>query len=347
MTLYLSNRDGDGKTNEEGHYRFQTKTWSGNVIVGSGDDLAVTQNSPLGMSVVIGTGDFKIDTGYGYSYTGWNSSPLTVPIGTADPANKRISSIVLYVDKNATTAPTPPNNPNIIKAKSVNGVPAAIPQPPVASVIQSSVGPGNPYIVIANVVVNAGVSSISNASILDAREFVSLSQGSMANSSIQERMISNNAITANKIKDGEVNDSKWRNGIAFYAKRVNARNIPATTFTKLSCESIAFNVGNCYSNTSDIGRFTAPTKGLYLFGASINANGSSSTIVSLYVNGAAAQSRLNWGTNGQISGSRSLFMNAGEYVEAYGYSSIANNIASGANNSGHITDFWGHLITRA
>lgn len=116
MTLYLSNRDGVGGTsltNEEGHYRFQTQSWTGNIVMGSGDELAVTQNSPLGMSVLIGTGDFKIDT-TGYSYTGWNSASLVATVSTANPSNPRKDAVVLYVDKSENT-PGTANNPGIIK----------------------------------------------------------------------------------------------------------------------------------------------------------------------------------------------------------------------------------------
>ena len=65
MTLYLSNRDGNGKTSEEGHYKFQTAVWTGSVLGSSA--LAVTQNSPLGMSVLVAPGQFKIDTTSDYS----------------------------------------------------------------------------------------------------------------------------------------------------------------------------------------------------------------------------------------------------------------------------------------
>ena len=199
MTLYLSNRDGNGRTSEEGHYRFQTQLWSGDIIPGSGDELIVTQNNPVGMQVLIGTGDFKIDTGFGYSYTGWNSNSLPVQVSTADPANPRISSIVLYVDKGEGTSPSPPNNPGIIKAASVNGTPSVLPTPPSLSTIQSQVGPSNPYIILANVRVNAGSNQIVNGNITDDRKFVSVLSDSIGSLSIEERMLGTNSVTGRKI----------------------------------------------------------------------------------------------------------------------------------------------------
>ena len=120
MTLYLSNRDGNGKTSEEGHYRLQTQVLSGDVLGGS---LLVTQNSPTGMSVLVTSGDFKIDTGLNYSYTGWASVNEVITISTADPANPRITTIVAYTDKGALTSASPPNNSGINKLMAINGTP--------------------------------------------------------------------------------------------------------------------------------------------------------------------------------------------------------------------------------
>ena len=348
MTLYLSNRDGNGKTSEEGHYRFQTQLWSGDIIPGSGDELIVTQNSPIGMQVLIGTGDFKIDTGYGYSYTGWNSNSLSVQVSTADPANPRISSIVLYVDKGEVTSPSPPNNPGIIKAKSVNGTPAALPAPPSLSTIQSQVGPSNPYIILANVMVNAGSSQIVDSNITDDRKFVSILSGGIGNLSIEERMLGTDSVTADKIKNGEVNDAKWRNGIAFYTRRVSSRAFAAQTFTKLSCDTIVYNIGGGYSNSSDIGRFTAPVKGIYTFYSSINAAASNNTrvILELRHNGSTANARVSDITGTSIktvNGSTFVNMNAGDYVEAFGWTQVATNIASSGSSA---TEFGGSLVTR-
>lgn len=170
MTLYLSNRDGVGGTsltNEEGHYRFQTQSWTGNIVMGSGDELAVTQNSPLGMSVLIGTGDFKIDTA-GYSYTGWNSASLVATISTANPSNPRKDAVVLYVDK-AQNTPGTANNPGIIKHMVVAGTPAGSPVAPDDTAISTAVGASNPFIRLANVTVDTGVTQITNANISSTR----------------------------------------------------------------------------------------------------------------------------------------------------------------------------------
>lgn len=214
MTLYLSNRDGNGKTSEEGHYRFQTKVWYGSVIGFS--SLLVQQRTTPSMSVKVLPGDFKIDTEDGYSYTGWSTSDLYVDIPTADPANSRITSIVLYVDRLAETSPSPVNNPNIVKVVAINGNPAASsPNPPGETTIESQIGVTNPYIVLADVTVGAGATSVVNSNISDKRQLVSVFANMVNSVSIQDQAITtqkiaNNALVASKMPNGVITTDKFK-----------------------------------------------------------------------------------------------------------------------------------------
>lgn len=160
MAWLLSNRDG-GLTDEQGHYRFQTNVWSGNVI---GDGLQVTQNSPLGMSVIIGPGDARVPYG-GYAYTAWNDDNVTATISTANPSNPRIDRLVLYIDRAEAPQQVNPNNPGIPKHMVVAGTPAAVPTRPSNAAVNSAVGATNPWIDLADIRVNAGVTQITNANI--------------------------------------------------------------------------------------------------------------------------------------------------------------------------------------
>lgn len=361
MTIYLSNRDGDGKTNEEGHYKFQTSVFAGNVL--GADSLKVTQNSPIGMSVLVSSGQYKIDTSAGYSYTGWLSSDESVNINTADPANPRISTIVLYVDKNETTSPTPPNNPGVTKLISVDGTPSAVPTAPNNTVIQSAVGAGNPYIVLANVRVNAGVTSILNLLITDTRTQVtigsslvdenslidgSVSAGKLADSAVTTSKLANLSVTTPKIADGAVTDDKWRNGIAFYARRVAARSIAAATFTNLAADSIQYNLGGAYSNASSNGRFTAPVAGVYLFFTNLNASAVANTraIIEIRVNGSTTYARqMDIAATRVYTTNATTFakLNPGDYVETFVWTQVATNVASSGVST---SEFGGFLITR-
>lgn len=211
MTVYLSNRDGNGKTNEEGHYRLLSKILQGGVL--TTNDLKVTQNSPLGMSVLVATGDYRLETSAGYSYMGWLTANEVVTVSTADPANPRVTSIVAYVDKAATTSASPPNNPGITKLLAVDGTPSATPSAPNSTVIQSAVGAGNPYMVLANVAVGAAATQITNANITDQRTVITMAtdlvkSAGIADSNVITSKIADSAVTTPKIADQNVTTAK-------------------------------------------------------------------------------------------------------------------------------------------
>lgn len=203
MTIYLSNRDGDGKTSEEGHYRFPSSVFTGNVVNGG---LLVTQNSPLGLSAIVTAGDYKIDTGTGYSYHGWLSANEIVAFTTADGANPRIDAVVLYVDKGETTSASPPNNPGITKLKVVAGTPGGVPSAPNSGTIQTAVGASNPWIRLANVTIGTSATQVTNANISDQRILISLATNLVSSSAIQD-----NSITLAKMADNSVGTSELVN----------------------------------------------------------------------------------------------------------------------------------------
>lgn len=199
MAIYLSNRDGLGQTNEQGHFKFPTVLFDGAVV--GPDSVEVTQNSPLGMSVLIAPGDFKIDTTGDYAYTGWIDANEAVVIATSDPANPRIDAVVLYVDKGAATSPSPSNNPGIIKTMAIAGTPGGVPSAPNDAAIQSAVGAGNPFIRLANVTVAAAVTQITNASIADTRVLVTITDSTVDASSIQDDSITSAKLAPSKTVD--------------------------------------------------------------------------------------------------------------------------------------------------
>lgn len=183
MTVYLSNRDGLGKTNEEGHLRLLSKVLEGEVL--SSNDLKVTQNSPLGLSVLVSAGDYRLETSGGrYAYMGWIDASTPVALTSSDVSNPRITSVVLYVDKSATTSPAPPNNPGIAKLLAVNGVPSSTPTAPSGSTIQTAVGTGNPYMVLADIRVGAAATQVTNSDITDLRDEIKLDSNILSPDSI-------------------------------------------------------------------------------------------------------------------------------------------------------------------
>lgn len=183
MTLYLSNRDGNGKTSEEGHYKLPLNMLKGNVLAAG--DLLVTQQTSPTMGVRIAAGVYRIAATTGnYAYSGWSSDFENVALATADPANPRISSIVLYIDKSAATSSSPPNNPNVAKFAVVNGAAAAVPVAPTPTQIEAAINAANPYIILANVRTNAAATTIVNANITDLRNRIGIVDDVLTASSI-------------------------------------------------------------------------------------------------------------------------------------------------------------------
>lgn len=278
----------------------------------------------------------------------------------ADAANPRITSIIVYVDKGAPTSPVPPNNPGIVKFAAINGTPAAIPVAPSNTTIQTAIGASNPYIVLADIRVNAGAATISNSNITDVRSQVTLGTNLVGNASLIDSAVSTSkladfavttakladaSVTTAKLADASIDDTKWRNGIAFSARRTTTRTLSASTWTKIAANAVDFNYGGGYSNASDIGRFTAPATGLYTFSVTMFTEAAAQTrcIVAIWKNG-GENTRLMDHTATDINaanGSTMLRLNAGDYVEAWGWMGAAGNIAHGTR-----TSFDGALITR-
>jgi hypothetical protein len=168
MSLATSNRDG-GRTSESGHLRAVQKIITGEVLTG----LNVSQRSAgANMSVDVAIGDAIIPRADGtYGHPAWNDAVYNQVIGTADISNPRRDMIVMYIDYGQTPSTGVSNNTNgVVKIKSVAGTPAGSPADPSAAAIQSSVGSGNPYIILARVRVAAGASSITNSVIDDFRK---------------------------------------------------------------------------------------------------------------------------------------------------------------------------------
>lgn len=142
---------------------------NGQVIKG----LNVTENSPVGMSVLVQPGSGQILEGTGASQFGRfiaTDSTTSVTITTANGANPRIDVIVAYYDTG--TTPSGVNNPNMLLFAAVAGTPAGSPAAPNDAAIQSSIGSGKPFIKLAQVLVGTSVTTITNSNISDKRSFI-------------------------------------------------------------------------------------------------------------------------------------------------------------------------------
>jgi hypothetical protein len=134
--------------------------WATTGIIKS-TSLAVTQNSPVGMSVIIAGGWAAIvgttQANMG-TYVGYNDAPTVVAITTANPTNPRIDLICMTVQDAYYTGAQ-----NNVIFQVVAGTPASSPVVPAT--------PAN-SIALAEVAVAAGALSITTGNITDLRVLV-------------------------------------------------------------------------------------------------------------------------------------------------------------------------------
>lgn len=136
------------------------------------------------MSVTVGQGTAGIATGtYPSNYRYWVAIDTTagspagesVTITTASASNPRIDTIVAYMNQGASFTTSPVNSANTgLQLAAVAGTPNASPSAPSAGTIQSAVGAGNPYIVLADVLVGTSVTQINSGNITDRRTMATI-----------------------------------------------------------------------------------------------------------------------------------------------------------------------------
>jgi hypothetical protein len=134
--------------------------WATTGIIKS-DSLAVTQNSPAGLTILVSSGWAAIvgttQANMG-TYVGYNDASVVLSITTADPTNPRIDRVCLTVNDAYYTGAL-----NNAVLQVVAGTPAGSPVAPAL--------PAN-SISLATVAVGAGATAITNANITDTRVLV-------------------------------------------------------------------------------------------------------------------------------------------------------------------------------
>lgn len=178
---------------------FETRIASSNngSIVASPSDLKVSAGS--GMNVTVSTGAGIIGNGTLSGVRFAIDSPVTVAVNAASTANPRMDSVVAYIDKSVSASTSVVDNTGlgIIKFKSVAGTPASAPTAPSTATIQSSIGAGNPYMILANVTVPKSSTAASSFTITDMR--VTPTSAIITDNSITTPKLANKAVTSDKV----------------------------------------------------------------------------------------------------------------------------------------------------
>lgn len=160
MSRYVSNRDSNGLTDENGHFRLPLKVLDGNILSG----LEIKAQSTPNMNITITPGDARIPYS-DYAYAVWSDANETLTVTTSNATNNRIDRVVAYVDRTLTFTASTVNHPNGLKFMIVAGTAAANPVAPTDTQVQSAIGAGNPFIDLGQIYVPMGATTITTSNI--------------------------------------------------------------------------------------------------------------------------------------------------------------------------------------
>lgn len=169
MTKRVFNMGG-GAHSDAAYTAFENAAYGS--CVASATSLAVSAGS--GMSVRIAAGDGIISTPSSGKRI-QSDAIETVTISAANATYPRIDSVVVYIDSAVQPTTAVIDNVNgILKFAAVAGTPAASPAAPAESMIQAAIGAGNRYMVLADVKVPNGATSMNTATFTDRRKVATM-----------------------------------------------------------------------------------------------------------------------------------------------------------------------------
>lgn len=173
MTKRVFNMGG-GAHSDAAYTAFENAAYGS--CVANATSLAVSAGS--GMSVRIAAGDGIISTPSSGKRI-QSDAIETVTISAANATYPRIDSVVVYIDSAVQPTTAVIDNVNgILKFAAVAGTPAASPAAPAESMIQAAIGAGNRYMVLADVKVPNGATSMNTATFTDRRKVATMIDGS-------------------------------------------------------------------------------------------------------------------------------------------------------------------------
>lgn len=169
MTKRVFNMGG-GAHSDAAYTAFENAAYGS--CVANATSLAVSAGG--GMSVRIAAGDGIISTPSSGKRI-QSDAIETVTISAANATYPRIDSVVVYIDSAVQPTTAVIDNVNgILKFAAVAGTPAASPAAPAESMIQAAIGAGNRYMVLADVKVPNGATSMNTATFTDRRKVATM-----------------------------------------------------------------------------------------------------------------------------------------------------------------------------
>jgi hypothetical protein len=149
-----------GRHSAAAYSAFENRRWGS--CKATEESFVVSAGS--GMQVSISVGDGLIDTGSDYARRIQVTAAEVATVAAASGSFGRLDSVVAYIDNAATpTTGVTDNTNDILMFAVVSGTAAATPLAPSGATIQSAIGSGNPYMILANVLVPQSAVNLSGA----------------------------------------------------------------------------------------------------------------------------------------------------------------------------------------
>jgi len=215
MTKRVFNMGG-GAHSDAAYTAFENEAYGS--CVANATSLAVSAGS--GMSVRIAAGDGIISTPSSGKRI-QSDAIETVTISAANATYPRIDSVVVYIDSAVQPTTAVIDNVNgILKFAAVAGTPAANPTAPTESMIQAAIGAGNRYMVLTDVKVPNGATSMNTATFTDRRKVATMIDSSnLAKKAVKAENIDFTTMPAYKYSTEEQDTGKkWINDKTIYQK---------------------------------------------------------------------------------------------------------------------------------
>lgn len=235
MTKRVFNMGG-GAHSDAAYTAFENAAYGS--CVANATSLAVSASS--GMSVRIAAGDAIISTPSSGKRI-QSDAIETVTISAANATYPRIDSVVAYIDSAIQPTTAVIDNVNgILKFAAVAGTPAASPTAPTESMIQAAIGAGNRYMVLADVKVPNGATSMNTATFTDRRKVATMIDGNnIAKKAVKADNIDFTTMPGNKYSTEEQDTGqKWIDGRVIYRKVVRG----AVNMTGGGTSNLAHNI---------------------------------------------------------------------------------------------------------
>lgn len=217
MTKRVFNMGG-GAHSDAAYTAFENAAYGS--CVANATSLAVSAGS--GMSVRIAAGDAIISTPNSGKRI-QSDAIETVTISAANATYPRVDSVVAYIDSAIQPTTAVIDNVNgILKFAAVAGTPAANPTAPTESMIQAGIGAGNRYMVLSDVKVPNGATSMNTATFTDRRKVATMiDSNNIAQKAVKADNIDFTTMPDNKYTtDEQDTGQKWIDGRPIYRKVV-------------------------------------------------------------------------------------------------------------------------------